>query len=463
LVITAGHCRSNVSTDPEVDGTRVPMGQWALLTSPFTVRVGTSRTTADPAHTYTARFTTQAGWADIQILMLDRPVPASQATPVRPLTHLTPAESAVGFWGRQTFTVSGFGGGRPTRLTGHWSNARFPCKNVTSLMANDEMFCALTHNGVELEPGDSGSPIFWQDEFGARRLIGVYQGNVQRLRTCDPADGTGLPCGPDTQPKIVGGPATGSSSSAAPRVGGAASSTCFAQSPVTTTYSAWSPMHHTSVFAAGGTCWTDTAGVTRHLPNIAAWIDDAILYAPAANTHKIRMVMQRTSPTRVDIVPEPGGDFAQVIGTADMENARAPNLFTPAETLWEWQVEGAPGRVFYTAARPGHHFSKPTMSFDHFGTVTLSSPAMVARLFDTAAGLTNPARFNSYINLDSGELLSTWDLPATITDPTARARWSIISIGGYVDVIPTLHATVAPGATAPLGPIPLKTPPTLHH
>ncbi len=445
LVMTAGHCRGNVSTGRELDGTRVPMGQWVKLTTPFTVRVGTSTASADTAHTYTATFMTQAGWADIQIIMLDRAVPATQAIPARPLTHASANESRPGFWESQGFTVTGYGGGRASRQTAAWRRGAFPCKNASGLIANDEMFCGLVHNGAELEGGDSGSPLYWVDPTGARRVIGVYQGNVQALRVCDPAhDGAGIACQTDTEPVLSPNPLTG----------------CREQTATTTSYSAWSPMHHTATFFNGGGCWKDTSGVTRHQPDIGAWIDDAILYAPSANDHLVDMVLQRSSTGRFDIVAAPGGEFTTVLTGATFENARAPNLFTNAETLWEWQVDGAPGKVLYTTQFQGDHFSHPSMFLDGIGQITFNSPRLVARVFRRPDGLANPVALKTYFKGSTREFLTTWSLADSVPDAAARSQWSLISEPGFVSLRFPIHANIAPAA-AKGGQPPLRNPPML--
>ena len=179
LVMTAGHCGSiNAGSLPEVDGTYVPSGQWWPLASPFTVRVGPDPNTTD----------VEAGWADIQLIMLDRPVPAAQAIPARPLTQLSPTQRVADFWRDQSFTVAGFGGGRARRQTASWRIGAYPCTNAPNLAANDEFICSLAHDGAELEAGDSGGPLYWADPATrVRYVIGAYQGNVQFLRLCETA------------------------------------------------------------------------------------------------------------------------------------------------------------------------------------------------------------------------------------------------------------------------------------
>lgn len=96
LVMTAGHCGSGLDTPglAEIDGTYVPAGQWWRFHTRVLVGVSPDPTIYGTDRNYVGFYTTQARWADVRIIMLDHPVPASQATPVQPLTHLTPAQRA---------------------------------------------------------------------------------------------------------------------------------------------------------------------------------------------------------------------------------------------------------------------------------------------------------------------------------------------------------------------------------
>lgn len=453
LVLTAGHCKANSSTAPEVDGTRVPTGEWAPLSSPVTVRVGLSTSTADAAHTYTATFMTQAGWADVQLLMLDRAVPASQAIPVTPLTRLTAAQSAPGFWEWQAFSVAGFGGGKPRRQIAPWRNGRFPCKNAPGLIANDEMFCALQHNGAELERGDSGSPIYWVDGNGRQHVIGVCQGNVQFLRICDPARDGSSACVTHTEPVIVSNPANG----------------CRAQTAATASYSAWAPMHHSATFFGGGGCWTDSAGVTRRQPNIGAWLENAILYEPTAATAEVSMVLQQAPTGRVDISAAPGSEFATTLLATRFGNAHAPNLMPATGTgpLYRWEIEGAHGKFIYSTRFPGHRFSRPTMPVSTFGSITLINPSLEGYVWREPGPYTHFTLLALFVHGDTHELMTTWNLEHTILDPVERAKWTLIDRIGYVDgdvtyghAAPPPPVKVDPNVFRPTPP-PIWNPPTL--
>jgi hypothetical protein len=418
LVLTAGHCGSGLNTDglTEVDGTFVPAGQWWRFRTRALVGVSPDPAVYDDVHDFVGFYTTQAGWADIRIIMLDHPVPASLATPVRPLTHLTAAQRARGFWARQTFTVAGFGGGRPRRQTAEWSNGIYPCKN-SLLAANDEFICALDHHGADLEPGDSGGPIFWTDpDTHTRYVVGVYQGDVQFLRLC-PTDGS-VSCGSEAfaVPTITAG--------------------CVSDSGRTVNMAAWNPMHHTATFFDTGRCWTDASGVTRTQPNIGQWIDDVMRWAPTAGDALMPVVLQRTSGATAGfiIAPYRGNDVDPTISSAILVNAHAPNFWsddywttTDKIPLWGWRVDST-GRELYTTEFMGHAFSRPTM-----GRLHLSSPELVGYLWPT------PTSYHGhliplvlYSNADESDFVTTWNLPAMFPDPVVRAQWRSVRTLGYV-------------------------------
>jgi hypothetical protein len=420
LVLTAGHCGSiNSARMTEFDGTFVPMGQWWPLASPFTVRIGPNPNETDPARIYTAVFMTQAGWADIQIIMLDRPVPASQATPARPLTQLNAAQSAAGFWATQTFTVAGFGGGRPIRQTATWNNGVFPCKNAPNLIANDEFICMLQHNGAELEGGDSGGPIYWTDPATRLRyVIGAYQGNVQFMRLCTGAtDGSvdTSACASGTYQVITAGP-----------------DGCLRESPTTESRPAWAPQHHTATFFRTGRCWTDRAGATRQQPNIGQWISNAVLYAPTAGTATIPIVQQRvTGPDpRIEIAQFQGSDVYPTLATATVMNPNAPNTWPVGRLpLWRWNVTGGPDQVLYTTFFMGHAYQRVT-----WNELTLSSPSVVGYVWRNATDAPNLAPLNLYTNLDTHAHITTWNLEAVVPDAAERSRWQYSTRFGYVQV-----------------------------
>jgi hypothetical protein len=418
LVMTAGHCGSGLDTAglEEIDGTFVPAGQWWRFRTRALIGVSPDPSLYGTDNNYVGFYTTQAGWADIRIIMLDRPVPASQAAPVRPLTRLTAAQRTRGFWSTQSFTVAGFGGGRARRQVAEWSNGVYPCKN-TPIAANDEFICGLDHRGASLESGDSGGPLYWTDPAThTRYVVGIYQGNAQYLRLC-PTDGS-VTCSNQTFRLLR-------------RTGD-----CLSDPGRTFNLSAWAPMHHTATFFDTGRCWTDAAGVTRHQPNIGQWIDDVMRWGPTAGDALMPVVLQRTSGVAAGFVISPyqGNDVDPTITSAILVNAHAPNFWswdywtiTDKVPLWGWRVDGT-GRTLYTTEFLGHTFSRPTL-----GRLHLSSPGLVGYLWPTPTSYTGHLiPLSLFTNADESDYVTTWDLPAMFPDPAQRAQWRLVRTLGYV-------------------------------
>jgi Trypsin len=423
LVLTAAHC-SNFTQPPGtplVDGSFVPRSQWRELDSPSMIRIGPDPNTTDAARNFTARFFTQAGWADVHVYKLDRPVPASLALPTPPLTRLSVALSAPGFWSRQTFTVAGFGGAHSTRQVATRRNGVYPCKNVPDLAANDEFFCTLSNGGNNLEPGDSGGPIYWQDG-GRRYVIGVYQGNVQLMRLCTgPFDGD-VPtasCPSFEYPQVASEPGTG----------------CQRQTRTTVRGRAWNPEHHTATFFDHGRCWLLINGTRSHQPDIGGWLSHLTLTEPSSIQRTLPLVLQSTggASPRFVIDHYDGSDLFLTLFRAAIFNGNAPTQWPAGRLvfLWGWLVSGSPGEIVYTARFPGHSFSRPV-----FRGRTLERPFLIGVLLPPRTGRPRPPRnmveIAMFENRDTGALLTTWDLNRMFPDRAQRSRWRRIERIGYM-------------------------------
>jgi len=195
LILTAGHCirRPDVgSFDPFRPASVSPDWQrpdrYYPLGRDVTVHVGT--TVADPVFATTTSQYAVPGLADMLLMRLGEPVPASAAVPVKILTRPPREVLDISAWLRaQSFEVAGFGddndadnidvdgdGGvdnwtASTHLNqGRFRRAVFPCAS-----ADAHKICSESADGSGVRMFDSGSPLYWTSPSGRRFLAGVLQ------------------------------------------------------------------------------------------------------------------------------------------------------------------------------------------------------------------------------------------------------------------------------------------------
>lgn len=115
-----------------------------------------------------------AGYADIAIMRLDRPVSTDIAIPAPVMSHLFNNERDIRtFLRRQQFVAVGFTISNPTRRNVQMSFGEYPLRNDL-VMLRTEGF-----EGSTIEPGDSGSPLFIlrREPDGLKRyVVGISQG-----------------------------------------------------------------------------------------------------------------------------------------------------------------------------------------------------------------------------------------------------------------------------------------------
>ena len=195
LILTAGHCiprpgpgsiepfrAPSVSRDWQRPDRYYPLGR------DVTVHVGTI--VDKPVFETTTSQYALPGVADMLLMRLAEPVPASDAVPVPILTRPPREVSDVSAWLRaQTFRVAGFGDDNDadnvdvdgdgvvdnpiasTHLNqGRFGRAVFPCT-----AADAHKICSQSADGSGLRTIDSGSPLYWTSPSGRRFLAGVLQ------------------------------------------------------------------------------------------------------------------------------------------------------------------------------------------------------------------------------------------------------------------------------------------------
>lgn len=134
-----------------------------------------------------------AGFADLMLMLLETPVPATVATPVRVLTQLpgvqypavlTPgangperrnkfSRDARQFWRGKRLRLAGWGSGVRFRQVTSGVLRAFPLSSGRWSLPNKIQLSLAS--GVTVDPGDSGGPIYWTDPLGVRFLVGTSQ------------------------------------------------------------------------------------------------------------------------------------------------------------------------------------------------------------------------------------------------------------------------------------------------
>ncbi|HYE96838.1 MAG TPA: trypsin-like serine protease [Rubricoccaceae bacterium] len=172
IVLTAGHC---LEPAPE----RTP-GEWHSLAAvgvPRSVSFGVDRTAF--RETIPATHYNPAGYDDIVLLALARPVAPSVAIP-QPVLLRTPSPRPTAFWRGQRFVMAGWGGTETEaaprfRLTANARDGVIPFVSFGVLQPH--LMRVSGEGGATVIPGDSGSPLYWTNPAtGARTVVGVAQG-----------------------------------------------------------------------------------------------------------------------------------------------------------------------------------------------------------------------------------------------------------------------------------------------
>jgi Trypsin len=114
------------------------------------------------------------GLTDMALVRLQRPVPASAATPISIVTTLSYLSDPSGWLRPLTLLVAGWGNdqtGFPSAnlRQGLATNATFPCSVAAY------MICSQSADGSGTRNGDSGGPLYWTDSAGTRKVLGVLQ------------------------------------------------------------------------------------------------------------------------------------------------------------------------------------------------------------------------------------------------------------------------------------------------
>jgi hypothetical protein len=186
LVLTAGHCVNHPqvaitpfrsSFDPERPDRYYP------IPAGVTVNVANDLTAPSPPNFQTTSVEYAVpGLADMMLLRLQRPVPATAATPVRILSRVS-STNLSGWLSSLTFLVQGWGDDETGNLVntlqqGLTNRGVFPCPWESDGWAAGaaHMICVESADGSGTRPGDSGGPLYWMNSAGVRQLLGVYQG-----------------------------------------------------------------------------------------------------------------------------------------------------------------------------------------------------------------------------------------------------------------------------------------------
>ena len=172
LVLTAGHCI------PDGARPRFPRRSlWNDLRSPVRIDFGNDK--RNFKLTVEAREYNPAGLIDISLLRLRSPVPPNIARPARPMAVAPKGVAPEAFLKGKTLVAAGWGqpGGTRYRQTGETKFDAMPY----SVFGTLEPARFRTRGANQLEPGDSGSPIYWvAPRTAERHLIGIAQGVQQR-------------------------------------------------------------------------------------------------------------------------------------------------------------------------------------------------------------------------------------------------------------------------------------------
>lgn len=178
LVLTAGHC----SGAGLPHSSRIRTGEWMDLNSSLSIFFGNDSQSYVGTRTVT-QFN-YAGFDDIILLKLDRPVSPTLALPARVLTRIPGGEAPADFLGDKRFQMVGWGG------TGMTSRPRFRQRAAARLhsypftsgagVVQPNMLRVRGEGDATVIPGDSGSPLIYNchDPAYARYpfVVGVAQG-----------------------------------------------------------------------------------------------------------------------------------------------------------------------------------------------------------------------------------------------------------------------------------------------
>jgi Trypsin len=183
LVLTAGHCVNHPqvpitpfrsSFDQERPDRYYPI--------PAGVAVTVANDLTAPSFQTTSVEYAVPGLADMLLLRLQQPVPATAATPVRIISRVFSTNLRRWLAGL-TFRIAGWGNdetGNPvTKLQQGFANRGvFPCPAGSDgwTFGAAHMICVESADGSGTRPGDSGGPLYWTSSSGVRQLLGVFQG-----------------------------------------------------------------------------------------------------------------------------------------------------------------------------------------------------------------------------------------------------------------------------------------------
>lgn len=158
IVLTAGHCMSGVSAWE--DAPDVGKGNWRAVHEFLPVSVGPDETS--PRFNGYARFSNQPGFDDAILLLLDRPVPASVATP-RPFMSASKYAAIGSSFGSAWLRAEGYG----ASVVRHYGYARVTGDAPRGI----NTITTTMQTGQALDFGDSGGPLLWWDSREARYYV----------------------------------------------------------------------------------------------------------------------------------------------------------------------------------------------------------------------------------------------------------------------------------------------------
>lgn len=180
LVLSAGHCSGLRQDPPHPDLINAcadweDYRRWYTLLEPRVIRVG--QDAARALFITEAREYSLPGCADMILLRLDEPVPASIASPMKVMSYVGNAAGGndADYFRNDWLKMSGWGLlsalGTPHVRT--WIRYQAFGKYSSH---DQEKFYIRGEGGSYVREGDSGSPLIWQDLRGEKYVIGVAQG-----------------------------------------------------------------------------------------------------------------------------------------------------------------------------------------------------------------------------------------------------------------------------------------------
>jgi len=176
IVLTAGHC---IDDDNYIEvGSRRKVWEWCDLKRSVTVQFGNDKN--NPTFAVTASKYSQGGAVDMVMLLLDNPVPTTIAIPSKPLTRIPLDKNPVDFLRHKEFILSGWGYVTGTvlprfRQTAPARYGKFPFAAFG--VENHSTMKILGADGAVVQPGDSGSPLLWENPYsGLRYTLAIAQG-----------------------------------------------------------------------------------------------------------------------------------------------------------------------------------------------------------------------------------------------------------------------------------------------